>query len=303
MTLERTQQLVKEALAGIRNAPPVHTVLSAAELGRDAPDGVMGVTTRDGSVFVVASGHGSDIEVFRTVFHELFHKGLRNVLPQADYVRAMLDLAKRDARLQRYAVEWKKSDAADSQYAALIDEGFSGSELTAQFEALATEEGLARIAEELKADKLVGTGRGATVLRLAQWLANVAERMGMSKLAQAVRAMTYKESERFVMQAISRSGEAPAAEGRMTDAHKADGAAERDGLLRSTGDAPPRSESPGKTPLYEAFRQLARFEGSFQMATSRAQDLGMIAEEMQDGRIVFDGKFTADKGSALHQGR
>lgn len=61
----------------------------------------MGVTTRDGLIFVVASGHGSDLDVFRMVFHKLFHKGLRNVLPQPDYVPVMRDLAKHDTRLQR----------------------------------------------------------------------------------------------------------------------------------------------------------------------------------------------------------
>lgn len=174
----------------------------------------MGVTTRDGRVFVIASAHSSDIEVFRTVFHELFHRGVRNLLPSADYVQTMLDLAKRSPQVQRNAIAWKKSGDGAAQLATMKKEGrASGSELTAQFEALSIEEGLAMLAEDLKADKKVGAGRPLVIRHLARWLSNVAERMGMKDLAQSIRAMTYDEAERFVMNAIDRSGLVPVDDG------------------------------------------------------------------------------------------
>lgn len=85
LSLEHVQELVKQALGGIRNAPPIRVVASIAQTGIDAPDDVMGVTARDGRVFVTASSHGTGIEVFRTSFHELFHDGLQNVVPAEQY--------------------------------------------------------------------------------------------------------------------------------------------------------------------------------------------------------------------------
>ena len=48
LSLERVQQLVKQALGTVRNVPPVQVVANVAESGIDAPDGVMGVVTENG---------------------------------------------------------------------------------------------------------------------------------------------------------------------------------------------------------------------------------------------------------------
>lgn len=61
------------------------------------------------------------------------------------------------------------------------------------------------------------------------------------------------------------------------------------------------SPSPGKTPLYEAFRQLARFGEAFQLRGSNAADLADIAREMQTGKKPQE-KFTAGPSTALHRG-
>ena len=74
-------------------------------------------------------------------------------------------------------------------------------------------------AEELRARKQAGTKLGLRVRVLANWLASVAERMGMQRLADRIRKMTYNEAERFVLRAIEYAGRAPAAAG----AHAADG--------------------------------------------------------------------------------
>lgn len=211
LSLEQAQQAVQQALAGLASPPPVDVVVRGDELGVDAPDGVMGAAIPgEGRIVVVASAHGSADAVIETVFHEMFHLGVRNVLPAPDYVQAMLDLAKRDSRVQEYANQWKKeAPDAPQQLQALRDQGHTGSELTAQYEALAIEEGLAVVAEELRAQKQAGTKLGMRVRVLANWLASVAERMGMQRLADRIRKMTYNEAERFVLKAIENAGRAP----------------------------------------------------------------------------------------------
>lgn len=208
LSLEQAQQAVQQALAGMINPPPVNVVSRSEELGVGTPDGVMGAAIPgEGRIVLVASAHGSADAVIETVFHESFHLGLRNVLPAADYVQTMLDLAKRDSRVQEYANRWKKEASdAPQQLQALRDLGHTGSELTARYEALAIEEGLAVVAEELRAQKQAGTRLGLRVRTLANWLASVADRMGMAGLAERIRKMTYNEAERFVLKAIDHAG-------------------------------------------------------------------------------------------------
>ena len=209
LPLEKVEQLVQQALAGLRNPPPIKTIRSPADIGLVVPptDRVFGYTVRGGDIYVFQSGMGSDLDVFETVFHELFHAGVHNVLDGQDYVQAMLDLAKRDRRVQEYANNWKKdAPEAAQQLQALREGGYTGSELIAQYEALAIEEGLAVVAEELRAQKQAGTKLGMRVRVLASWLAGVAERMGMRRLADSIRKMTYNEAERFVLKAIEHAG-------------------------------------------------------------------------------------------------
>ncbi|BDE74071.1 PLxRFG domain-containing protein [Delftia lacustris] len=209
LTLEQAQKAVDEALSGLRNPPPVRIVLGSAELGVGAPDGVMGAAIPgEGRIVIVASAHRSADAVVETLFHEMFHLGVRNVLPEADYVQAMLDLAKRDARVRQYAIDWKEqAPDAPLQLQVLRDMGLRGSDLTARYEALAIEEGLAVVAQELRAQQQAGTRMGLRIRALANWLAGVAERMGMQRLAGRIRNMTYNEAERFVMRAIDSAGE------------------------------------------------------------------------------------------------
>jgi hypothetical protein len=213
LSLEEAQQAVQQALAGFRSPPPIDIVARSEELGVDAPEGVMGVTrVKERRIVIVAGSHRSADAVVETLFHEMFHLGLRNVLPGANYVQSMLDLAKRDPRVQEYANAWKRdSSDAPQQLQVLRGQGYRGSELQAQYEALAVEEGLAVVAEELRAQKQAGTRLGLRVRTLAHWLASVADRMGMERLATAIRKMTYNEAERFVMKAIDNSGQVPAA--------------------------------------------------------------------------------------------
>lgn len=216
LSVEQTQQAVQQALAGLANPPPIDVVGRSEEAWVGAPEGVMGAAVpEEGRIVLVASAHGSADAVVETLFHEMFHLGVRKVLPTPDYVQSMLDLAKRDSRVQKYATEWKaKAPDAPHQLRVMRERGYTGSELTARYEALAIEEGLAVVAEELRAQKQAGTRLGLRVRTLANWLASVADRMGMAGLAERIRKMTYNEAERFVLKAIEHAGRAPLSQDR-----------------------------------------------------------------------------------------
>ncbi|KJA11287.1 hypothetical protein RP29_06055 [Acidovorax temperans] len=215
LSLEQTQQAVQKALAGLSNPPPIDIVGRSEEAWVGAPEGVMGAAIpEEGRIVLVASAHGSADDVVETLFHEMFHLGVHKVLPTPDYVQSMLDLAKRDSRVQKYATEWKsKAPDAPHQLRVMRERGYTGSELTARYEALAIEEGLAVVAEELRAQKQAGTRLGLRIRTLATWLASVADRMGMGGLAERIRKMTYNEAERFVLKAIEHAGHSADAQG------------------------------------------------------------------------------------------
>ncbi|CAN7458035.1 hypothetical protein LJR118_003068 [Acidovorax sp. LjRoot118] len=106
LSLEQVQELVQQALSGLRNPPPVDVVGRSEEAWVGAPEGVMGAALpEEGRIVIVASAHQNADAVAETLFHEMFHLGVRNVLPSRDYVQSMLDLAKRDRRVQQYAIE------------------------------------------------------------------------------------------------------------------------------------------------------------------------------------------------------
>lgn len=226
LSLNRVNQLVQEALSGIRGAPPVEVTARPGDIGLRVPAGSVGygVTLRGGDIYVFQSAMGSDLDVFKTVFHELFHRGVRVLVPKAQYVQTMLDLAKGDSRIQQLAIEWKNTEMGQKQKDNLRKQGYTGAELTGQYEALAIEEALAAVAEEIKAEgKLGSKPKSMTIRYLANWLAKLADMAGMKKLAQGIRAMTYNEAERFVMSAIDRSGE-PVQAGRTDNMSTKDGA-------------------------------------------------------------------------------
>jgi hypothetical protein len=125
-------------------------------------------------------------------------------MPKADYVAAMQDIAKADSKVQQYASEWSATKAGKAALSELA-ERFSGKELADQYEALATEEALARIAEDLKAKREMGS-KAIRVRRMAAWLAKVADKLGMTRLANSIRALSYSAAEKFVVDTISKAG-------------------------------------------------------------------------------------------------
>ena len=76
---------MKSALCGMKSAPVVRVVANPEAIGLTAPVDTVpsGVTLANGDIYVFQSGIGSVLDIDMVVFHELFHKGLQNVLPRA----------------------------------------------------------------------------------------------------------------------------------------------------------------------------------------------------------------------------
>ena len=91
LPLNQIERLVKSALNGRTGAPVIRVVASPEAIGLRAPDKNVpsDVTLAIGDIYVFQSGIGSVLDGDKVVFHEVFHKGIQNVMSPADYVATM----------------------------------------------------------------------------------------------------------------------------------------------------------------------------------------------------------------------
>lgn len=196
VTLARAQQIVKKVLdaLGIANVVRIEVFRNPVEAGIEAPANLnpSGVVTPDGRVVIFTDNISSDIEVFRTVFHELFHLGLSKTVGQGKYVQQMLKF-KLDPLVRQYAARWKASTDGVNR---------KGTMPTNNYEALAVEEALADIAEDLSVNKVGTREMNGFVRSMVAKLASFAEAVGLTEVAQKLRRMTFTQAEKFVTDTI-----------------------------------------------------------------------------------------------------
>jgi hypothetical protein len=191
---------VKKSLGG---EVEVTILDSAKDLDPKAPAGAAGLV-KDGNVYLFRDGIKSGIEGAKTVFHELFHLGLQKLLTNPkEYHRVMINLYRMNARVREMADKWIASQEGQDAKAAYAKEYSNPRDQLNALTAHGTDEALARIAEELKTGKKIGTGQRGFVRSIAKWLADVAEKMGLRQVAQSIRSATYTEVEKFVQEAMT----------------------------------------------------------------------------------------------------
>lgn len=143
MTVDRAQQVAKKILEnlGVADAVRVEVFRNPAEAGLQAPPGLdpAGVLLDDGRVLLFADNIAGELDVFRTVFHELFHLGLSKTVEQKAQIHQVLKF-KRDALVSQYAQRWKLSPDGVNRESDMPG---------INYEALSVEEALADIAEDL----------------------------------------------------------------------------------------------------------------------------------------------------------
>lgn len=77
LSLDAVKQAVASALRRVVDSPAVQVVRRTEDISLVNPFASVpkGVTLNDGSIVVFSDGAESAVDVFRTVFHELFHRG------------------------------------------------------------------------------------------------------------------------------------------------------------------------------------------------------------------------------------
>lgn len=146
----------------------------------------------DGQIYLFTDNLRTMGDVKVTLFHELFHFGLRKVVPNADYVALMQELGK-SSSVAKLADKWKASAIGKAEHKR---------HTTSVYNAIAIEEALAETEEALFANGDIGTAKPMLIRQLLTWFSKVADRLGFGGMAQAMRRMTMTEAEKFVNQMV-----------------------------------------------------------------------------------------------------
>ena len=109
-TLDAVEESVDSAPKRVPNIPRFESHTRPGSIGIVLPNGVVpkGVTLDDGSIIVFSDTAESVLDVFQTVFHDLFHRGSKvRFTNYANYIKTMLDIATSDAMVRSAVSEWK----------------------------------------------------------------------------------------------------------------------------------------------------------------------------------------------------
>lgn len=166
-----------------------------------------GVTLPSGQIIINAGTAADTFDAVVTVFHELFHRGLKRAFgSNAAYVKAMLDLSANNPAIADAAEAWRNTEGGRQQLADFREAGGDYRAMMANYNALSVEEALGEVAETLRGKREVGSAPMPKLVRsAARILANLADLLNLRSLAQAIRSMTYTELERFVSNVVDDS--------------------------------------------------------------------------------------------------
>lgn len=144
----------------------------------------------DGNIYLFADNLSSIGDAYVTLFHEIFHLGLQRVLPAEDYAALLKQFAS-NPLVANFVRQWKSS-AEGIEKAAKMP--------SAAYDALATEEALAMISEELSVNDGVGTrSMPGLVKKMLSWFAQVSDKLGFpANFSNWVRNLTRTDAEQFV---------------------------------------------------------------------------------------------------------
>jgi len=177
--LERIVASIERALGGHVSVAIMDDVTQFDPKQR--PGSRAGVMDR-GNIILFRSGIASGIEGQKTIFHELFHKGLRKLLSPGEYTGTLNRLYNSSAEIRAMADAYLNSATGKADTAGMN---------TADARALAVDEALAERAETLDL-------KPNTIRQMGNWLADVADRLGLKQLAQWLRSAPMSQLDTFI---------------------------------------------------------------------------------------------------------
>ena len=199
MPQAQVQRIVQRVLDTLTFRPSVAVVNSAQDAAElNVPAGVNPSAALKGDrIYLFRNRLRTELDVERALFHELFHLGLRKIVPKAEFEQRMRALAAKDVEVRRLAARWKVSPDGKAAELRMT---------SAHWNAVAVDEALADISEALHTGDTLGSAKQGVVRNILAWLTDLADRFGMSRLAASMRRMSDTEAEQFVRMAVQSGG-------------------------------------------------------------------------------------------------
>lgn len=187
---------VEKRIGGFAQQPPVRIRDTAfGQLPGVARNDNVAGAVHDGAIYLFRDQLGDRAAVQRTLFHELFHYGLRKFLTKDQFTGQMMDLYRRDKAIRDEADRW-----------AATADGLRAKEFGGDKYALArgVDEALAILAEPNGGPHLNQTGLAMLVRRVTNWLADVAQFLKMDKAAAYLRSLHNSEARAYIQSVFKR---------------------------------------------------------------------------------------------------
>lgn len=158
--------------------------------GATKADAVSGAV-HDGKIYLFLDQLADVLDVQRTLFHELFHYGLRKIFTRDEFIQEMRTLYDRDAWIKSRADAWVKTK-----------EGQSAAQYGGDEYALArgVDEALARLAEPNAGQYTRTDLFSRAIVNVTNWLAELAQRWGFDALAAQLRGVKNTEARQLIEQ-------------------------------------------------------------------------------------------------------
>jgi Large polyvalent protein associated domain 38/ddrB-like ParB superfamily domain/Large polyvalent protein-associated domain 1 len=183
---------LEKRIGQFAHQPPIRIRDSALGLMPGAQDGdAISGAVYNGAVYLFRDQLASTAEVQRTLFHELFHYGLRKIYTKEQFIGEMRRLYDQDAWIKSRADAWVNT----SEGAAAAS--FGGDEYAL---ARGVDEALARLAEPNAGQYTRTDLYSRAVVNVTNWLAKLAERWGFDKFAAKVRGIKNAEARKLIEQ-------------------------------------------------------------------------------------------------------
>lgn len=190
-TFKEIQRLVDRVQNVAKNVIPITVIGNPGQIaGVKVPVGAKPTgAVINGQIYLFADNIKSTGDAFTTLFHEIFHLGLQKVIPAEDYAMLLRKFAS-NLMVRRFVQTWKASPEGIEKAASMP---------SAAYEALAAEEALAMVSEELSTNNGIGTNKlPGLVKTFLSWLAKVADSIGFpADFGDWMRGLTRNDAEKF----------------------------------------------------------------------------------------------------------
>lgn len=202
---------IEQRLAPFGHKPEIIVLDTATGVlpGASDGDGIAG-SVHQGRIYLFRDQLATRFDVQKTLFHEMFHYGLRRFLTRDQFISQMKKLYERDADIKAEADRWAKTDVGRKTAAEF------GAEYTT---ARGVDEALATLSEVNQGEFVKKDWISRSKVTVTRWLAQLAEFMGFKTYATKLRAVKSEEARQVILDVFGKlRTNAPAANNGWTDA-------------------------------------------------------------------------------------